>query len=126
MHKPMRAAFLMVLALGSGAVVASTEGGSESWRQWKADNDIRSAASLQRGARNFVNYCLGCHSLQYIRYNRIAEDLGMTEEQVRANLMFTGERWFDQVLSPMPAKNAEAWFGRAPPDLSLITRARGR
>lgn len=125
MHKAMRAAFLMVLALGSGAVVASTAGGSESWRQWKADNDIRSAASLQRGARNFVNYCLGCHSLQYIRYNRIAEDLGMTEEQVKANLMFTGERWFDPVLSPMPAKDAETWFGRAPPDLSLIARSRG-
>ncbi len=97
----------------------------QTWRHWKADNEIRSTASLQRGARNFVNYCLGCHSLKYMRYNRIAEDLDMTEEQVKANLMFTGERRFDQVLSPMPAKSAEAWFGHAPPDLSLITRAKG-
>jgi len=116
---------LLALALAASAASASTGGGGAVWETWKADNDIRSTASLQRGARNFVNYCLGCHSLQYMRYNRIAQDLGMTEEQVLANLMFSGQRAFDPVLSPMPNKDAESWFGRAPPDLSLIARSRG-
>jgi len=123
--KLVQVTVLAVLALGSSVAVASEGGGGEVWRTWKADTDIRSTASLQRGARNFVNYCLGCHSLQYIRYNRIAEDLGMSDEQVTKNLMFTGERTFDQVHSPMPKKDAEAWFGRAPPDLSLVARSRG-
>jgi ubiquinol-cytochrome c reductase cytochrome c1 subunit len=119
-----KAAFVL-LTLVAGAAVAS-EGGGESWRDWVADTDITSSASLQRGARNFVNYCLGCHSLQYVRYSQVAEDLSLTEEQVRANLMFTGERPHDYMLSAMPPADAERWFGRAPPDLSLIARAKGR
>ena len=111
------------LALAFGTVVAKEAGG---WReQMKANNDINSTASLQRGARNFVNYCLGCHSLQYLRYNRVAEDLHIPEDQLEANLMFTGERPHDVMLSAMPPKDAEAWFGRPPPDLSLIARAKG-
>jgi ubiquinol-cytochrome c reductase cytochrome c1 subunit len=111
------------LALVFGPAIAK-EGGD--WRgQMKANNDINSTASLQRGARNFVNYCLGCHSLQYVRYNRVAEDLHIPEDQLEANLMFTGERPHDLVMSAMPSRDAEAWFGRAPPDLSLIARARG-
>ena len=78
----MRKAALVLLTLVAGAAVAS-EGGGESWRHWVADTDITSSASLQRGARNFVNYCLGCHSLQYVRYSQVAEDLSLTEEQVR-------------------------------------------
>jgi ubiquinol-cytochrome c reductase cytochrome c1 subunit len=120
----MRTTWLLVLALLAGTALAS-EGGGEAWRQWKANNDIDSHASLQRGARNFVNYCLGCHSLQYMRYSRVGTDLGITEDQVKANLMFTGQRTFDAIVSSMPAADAEAWFGRAPPDLSLIARARG-
>jgi len=116
-------ALVLVATLLSGTAAAS-EGGGESWRSWHADTDINSQASLQRGARNFVNYCLGCHSLQYVRYNRIAADLGLTEELLKKNLMFTGERPFDFVLSALPAADAETWFGRPPPDLSLIARAR--
>lgn len=124
MHDAMRTPMFLMLVIVAGAAAAS-EGGSESWRHWQAGNDINSTASLQRGARNFVNYCLGCHSLQYMRYHRVAQDLGMGEEQLEANLMFTGERPFDPIVSSMPAADAEKWFGRAPPDLSLIARARG-
>lgn len=121
----MRSTVLVFLAvLLSGSALAS-EGGGEAWRGWHAGNDIANKASLQRGARNFVNYCLGCHSLQYIRYNRVAEDLGLTQEQIKTNLMFTGERPFDVMKSAMPPGDAEAWFGRAPPDLSLTARAKG-
>jgi len=124
MHKA--AWLVLAVTLVSGAAVASEgAGGGESWRGWHADTDINSKASLQRGARNFVNYCLGCHSLQYVRYNRIAEDLEITEDQLKDSLMFTGERPFDYVLSAMPAADAETWFGRAPPDLSLTARAKG-
>ncbi len=121
----LRATLPVVATLLAGSAMAS-EGGGESWRKWHADTDINSKASLQRGARNFINYCLGCHSLQYVRYNQFAEDLDITEDQLKANLMFTGERPHDYILSPMPAADAETWFGRAPPDLSLITRAKGR
>ena len=121
MHK---VTLVLAATLLSGTAAAS-EGGGESWSSWHADTDINSKASLQRGARNFVNYCLGCHSLQYVRYNRIAQDLDLTEEQLMDSLMFTGERPFDFVLSAMPAADAETWFGRAPPDLSLIARFKG-
>lgn len=90
-----------------------------------ANNDIGNVASLQRGARNFVNYCLGCHSARYVRYSRLAEDLELTEEQLIDNLMFTGERPHDTMQIAMRPRDAERWFGVAPPDLSLIARSRG-
>jgi ubiquinol-cytochrome c reductase cytochrome c1 subunit len=119
-----KAASVLLMFLGSSAI--ASEGGGESWQKWVADTDITSTASLQRGARNFVNYCLGCHSLQYVRYSQVGEDLSLTEEQVKANLMFTGERPHDYMLSSMPPVDAERWFGRPPPDLSLVARAKGR
>ena len=88
-----------------------------------AGTDINNVESLQRGARNFMNYCSGCHSLKYVRYNRIAKDLEIPESELQANLMFTSEKLFDTVNSSMPA-DAEAWFGKQPPDLSLMARAR--
>ena len=91
----------------------------------KADTDLSNLASLQRGARNFVNYCLGCHSLKYMRYSQVGEDLALTEDELRDNLMFTGSRVYDAMVSAMPAEQARKWFGNAPPDLSLIARSRG-
>ena len=91
----------------------------------RANNDVSNVASLQRGARNVVNYCLGCHSAQYVRYSRVAQDLGLSEDQVVNNLMFTGERPSDHMKNAMNPKDAERWFGRTPPDLSLIARAKG-
>jgi ubiquinol-cytochrome c reductase cytochrome c1 subunit len=90
-----------------------------------SDIDVRSHASLQRGARLYVNYCLGCHSLQYVRYNKLAEGLGLTEEQVAENLQFTGDSPHNQMTIAMPEADAATWFGLAPPDLSLIARSRG-
>jgi len=90
-----------------------------------AGNDIRNEASLQRGARNFMNYCSGCHSAKYIRYNRMAADLHIGEAELKQNLMFTSEKPADPIISSMPAADAKKWFGVVPPDLSLIARSRG-
>jgi len=90
-----------------------------------ANADVGNTASLQKGARNFANYCLGCHSLGYMRWNRVATDLGLSEEQLKSSLILTGDKPHDYIRSPMPAKDAEQWFGRAPPDLTLITRSKG-
>ena len=90
-----------------------------------ARNDITNPASLQRGARNFVNYCMGCHSARYVRYGRLGKDLGLSEQQVIDNLMFTGERIHDTMKISMRPEEAAHWFGTTPPDLSLIARSRG-
>ncbi len=91
----------------------------------RANIDISNEASLQRGAKYFVNYCLGCHSAKYVRYNRLALDLGLTEDQLVENLMFTGERPHDTMDNSIPDADSANWFGRTPPDLSLTARARG-
>jgi len=90
-----------------------------------AGNDIGDFASLQRGARSYMNYCSGCHSLKYLRYSRMAEDLMLTEEQVQENLNFTGAGVGEQIHAAIPRAQAAQWFGQAPPDLSLIARVRG-
>jgi ubiquinol-cytochrome c reductase cytochrome c1 subunit len=90
----------------------------------QSGTDITNTESLQRGARNFMNYCSGCHSLKYLRYNRLAADLNIPELELAKNLMFTSDKPFDGINSAMPAE-AEAWFGRPPPDLSLMARERG-
>lgn len=114
------AALVCVVALPGAARAAGAEMEYEA-----AGNDIHNVASLQRGARNFMNYCSGCHSAQYVRYNRVAEDLGIPEDVLKTNLMFTGERPFDTIKSAMSPQEARQWFGNAPPDLSLIARSRG-
>jgi ubiquinol-cytochrome c reductase cytochrome c1 subunit len=89
----------------------------------RADTDIDSTESLQRGARNFMNYCSGCHSLKYLRYNRIAADLKIPEAELK-NLMFTSDRPFDEINSAMPPDSSD-WFGKQPPDLTLMAKERG-
>ena len=86
--------------------------------------DPRDLVSLQSGARTFVNYCLGCHGLQYMRYNRLT-DLGLTEAQIRDNLMFSADKVGEGMKIAMTVKDGKAWFGVPPPDLSVIARARG-
>src|SRR5688572_13409367 len=90
-----------------------------------ANNDVANTASLQRGARNFVNYCMGCHSARYVRYSRLGADLGLSEAQVMENLMFTGDRVHDTMRISMRPEDAARWFGVPPPDLTLIARSRG-
>jgi len=72
-----------------------------------------------------MNYCSGCHSAQFVRFNRIGQDLGITDAELKANLMFATEKSFDTIKASMPSADARKWFGNAPPDLSLIARARG-
>jgi ubiquinol-cytochrome c reductase cytochrome c1 subunit len=86
--------------------------------------DPRDVVSLQAGARTYVNYCLGCHGLQYMRYNRLAE-LGLTEAQIRDNLMFTADKVGETMKAAMSVKDGKAWFGVPPPDLSVVSRSRG-
>ena len=117
----MLAALVALIAPVSPSAAAEGESGVIQ----PANNDLGNIASLQRGAKYFVNYCLGCHSAKYVRYNRLAGDLRLTEDQLIENLMFTGERPFDTMISAMSAEDAKRWFGTAPPDLSLIARSRG-
>ena len=91
----------------------------------QAGNDLSDRASLQRGAQLYMNYCAGCHSLKYMRYSRMAEDLSLTEDEVMKNLNFTGAKFGEQVQVSMPAAGGEKWFGKMPPDLSVISRVRG-
>lgn len=91
----------------------------------QAGTDLDDKASLQRGAALYMNYCSGCHSLKYVRYARIGEDLGLTEDEVQANLNLNGGKIGDHVIAPMTAEMGVAAFGKAPPDLSVIARVRG-
>ncbi len=91
----------------------------------RADIDPGNIASLQRGARNFMNYCSGCHSAQYVRYSTIGRDLEFSDEQLIDNLMFNAEKTFETISVSMPDAAAGRWFGVPPPDLSLIGRAKG-
>jgi len=91
----------------------------------KADVNLNNTASLQRGAKYFANYCMGCHSAQYVRYNRVGEDLGLNDAQLENYLMPSGAKTSDTMMSAMPAADSEKWFGRTPPDLTLETKARG-
>ncbi len=90
-----------------------------------ADIDPGNIASLQRGARNFMNYCSGCHSAKYVRFSTIGRDLELSDEQLSENLMFNAEKSFETIKVSMPDAAAERWFGVSPPDLSLIGRAKG-
>lgn len=87
--------------------------------------DVNNRASLQRGAKLFVNYCLSCHSASFSRYNRVAADLQISEENMRENLIFTSQRFGDTMIVAMTVEEGKAWFGAPPPDLSVRARARG-
>ncbi|MGE5626347.1 MAG: cytochrome c1 [Bacillota bacterium] len=91
----------------------------------KAPVNLNNTASLQRGAKYFVNYCMGCHSAQYVRYNRVGEDLGLNDAQLENYLMPAGAKTSDTMVSALAPADGEKWFGRAPPDLSLEARSRG-
>ncbi|MDD2758827.1 MAG: cytochrome c1, partial [Methylomonas sp.] len=90
-----------------------------------ADIDLSDSASLERGAKHYVTYCLGCHSAKHIRYKRIALDLKLDEAEILKNVAPFGAGIYDQMHSAMNGHDAEKWFGTTPPDLSLIARSRG-
>jgi len=109
---------IAVLALLPGFVFANEAGFPLDRAPERTD-----IASLQNGAKLFVNYCLNCHSASSMRYNRL-RDLGLSEDQIKGNLLFSGEKVGDMMKVAMRADDAKAWFGAVPPDLSVITRAR--
>ena len=114
------ATFAAGLVLSCSALAA--EGGA---LLLHSGTDLSNKASLQRGAQVFMNYCSGCHSLRFLRTSRMADDLGLTQDEVMANLNLTDAKYGDHILSAMPADQAVKWFGQVPPDLSLTARSRG-
>lgn len=117
-----RTIILFVVALVWPFAVSAT---SSNHPQFKADVDVTDKASLQRGARIFMNYCMGCHSAAYMRYNRMGKDLGIEDSILQSNLMFATEKSGDTMTIAMQKGDAEKFFGTAAPDLSVIARSRG-
>jgi ubiquinol-cytochrome c reductase cytochrome c1 subunit len=91
----------------------------------KADIDPGNKSSLQRGARNFMNYCSGCHSARYVRFNTIGKYLELSDEQLIDNLMFNADNTFETIQASMRPEDAARWYGTAPPDMSLMARSKG-
>jgi ubiquinol-cytochrome c reductase cytochrome c1 subunit len=116
----MKTKILLVLALLLPLMAIANEG----VKLDHAPIDPSNQASLQRGAKVFVNYCLNCHSAAYMRYNRL-QDIGLTDAQIKSNLMFAGEKVGDTMTVTIQKADAKAWFGANPPDLSVEARARG-
>ena len=124
----------LVLVTGGAALLSTVHAAEEEkggglgsdWKTSHANTDVDNKASLQRGARNFANYCLGCHSLKYERWSRMAKDLDIPEDLLEKDIMPPGDKPAQYVLTSMPATDAVDWFGKTPPDLSLIARSRGK
>ncbi|NCF73542.1 MAG: cytochrome c1 [Gammaproteobacteria bacterium] len=116
------ASLLLVTACFASAPGFAAGGGAQ---MEHADIDPDNINSLQRGAANFMNYCSGCHSAQYVRYKTIGNDLDLSDEMLVDNLMFNAEKTFETIQASMPADDAARWYGTTPPDLSLMARAKG-
>jgi len=110
----------LLMALGMTAGVQAA-GGGIAWD--KAPNRTNDLGALQHGAKLFANYCLNCHSAAYMRINRL-KDIGLTEQQIKDNLMFTSEKIGDTMKAAIDPKQAKEWFGANPPDLTVIARAK--
>jgi len=121
MHKMIIQRFLVLAALALSAAVHAA-GGGISWDKFPTER-IEDDAALQRGAKLFVNHCLGCHSAAYMRFNRL-QDIGLTPKQIEANLLFTTDKVGEVMKASIDPKQAKEWFGAAPPDLSVIARSR--
>ena len=113
---------LIAAILVPGAAAFAQEAG---YPLQHAGTNINDVQSLQRGARDFMNYCSGCHSLQYLRYQRVAEDLRIPLPLLKKNLMFTSTKPLDHIVSSMPGADAVNWFGNQPPDLTLMASYMG-
>jgi ubiquinol-cytochrome c reductase cytochrome c1 subunit len=113
-------------ASGEEAAGASAPKEGADWQSWRANNDVADLPSVQRGARNFTSYCLGCHSLKYERWSRLGADLEIPAALLQKDLLPPGDQATEYIVTTMPAKDAATWFGKTPPDLTLMARARGR
>ena len=110
---------LVSLGLSTGAAAA---GGGVAWDKFPQAK-VNDMAALQNGAKLFVNYCLNCHAASYMRYNRL-RDIGLTEDQIKKNLMFATDKVGETMKVTMSDKQAKEWFGALPPDLTVIARSR--
>lgn len=117
--------FTKITAFIGSAILSSSIFASSSANLEHANIDIYDIKSTQNGAKLFMNYCSGCHSIGLMRYNRIGKDLKLTEKQVTDNLMFNGEKSGDLITANISKENGSKWFGNTPPDLSLTARAKG-
>lgn len=115
----------LIIALIIGLLPLSANAAGGGMKNMTVDIDLENKSSLQRGAQLFSNYCLSCHSANYMRYNRMATDLGLTDKQVEDNLMFAGEKVGETMTVAMTKEDGKAWFGTKVPDLTVITRSRG-
>ncbi len=125
----LAAALAAVVACAPGRLPAAEQGEGKfgaDWDSWQANTSVSDLASVQRGARNYTSYCLGCHSLKYERWSRLGADLRIPPELLEQDLLPPGAKATDYIESAMPPADAETWFGKAPPDLSLMVRARGK
>ena len=113
--------YLSVWLLLPGIVAASTAG---DWQMEAMTTDLENQPSLQRGFRLYVNYCLGCHSLKYQRYERTADDLGIPHDIAMETLVFTDQKIGDLMTTAMDPDQAKSWFGAPPPDLTGVARVR--
>ena len=127
MHKSVIKHRGLGLLLSAFAALASSGNLLAQEAEGLAASNVRvdNIASVQRGARIYFNYCSGCHSLKYMSYSRLSEDLKLSPDDVLASFAFTGARIGDQIVSNMPEASAQQFFGKAPPDLSLEARAKG-
>ncbi len=116
---------VMVFAVGGVMLPASAAPAPSGVEMLDPEVNPRDRDAIQRGAKSFVNYCLGCHSVKYLRYNRLGQDTGMPDDLVEEHLIFGEQEVHDLMLSSMDPEDAEAWLGMAPPDLSLTTRVEG-
>jgi ubiquinol-cytochrome c reductase cytochrome c1 subunit len=121
MMKKLLLSLLAALAFGVSSL-SHAAGGGIAWDKFPTEK-MNDTAALQHGAKLFVNYCLNCHSAAYMRYNRLA-DIGLTPEQIRASMMFTGDKIGEQMKAAIDPKQAKEWFGGTPPDLTVIARSR--
>jgi ubiquinol-cytochrome c reductase cytochrome c1 subunit len=115
---------IFAAALAVVALVATSGHAAEGEKLDHVAVDITDLASLQSGARTFVNYCLNCHSASLVRYNALRQ-IGLTDEQIKDNLMFTAEKIGMPMSIAMAPGDAKVWFGSVPPDLSVVARSRG-
>jgi ubiquinol-cytochrome c reductase cytochrome c1 subunit len=111
----------VLLALGAMTGAYAAEGAEIHWD--KAPNRTNDLPALQNGAKLFVNYCLNCHSAAFMRFNRL-KDIGISEQQIKDNLLFITDKVGDTMKSPIDPKDAKEWFGALPPDLTLVARSR--
>jgi ubiquinol-cytochrome c reductase cytochrome c1 subunit len=115
----------IILSIILGIIIPSMTLASEDARLMKANINLDDQESLQRGARNFINYCLNCHSASYMRYNRL-NDIGLSNEEIKKNLLFTTDKVGELMNISMDPVEAKKWFGANPPNLTVTARSRGK